>query len=466
MADGLEKLRITELLWFTIKTKFRIAFLSDESPVKNILRILYFLFLAATGLLYGYLYNVILTKSQMPGIDAKVKVVVILTSLFVIIIRNYFPTFSTPSNIISRIYPVRKVHKTIVNISSDLVTSVTIFFAGFIIPFTIVASHYSITDLLLLVIIMLSAILFDRGIRMMMEYGVKNDKLLLVGTVIILVGFIAFLTQLYWFYNQSSVYIWGVALLLLMVCFEYSFWVDLSMERKAQKHKVRKVSMKEMSLQKVFRHIYLRDKKFRRLALTLLVKGLFLFEIFQNSYHQSHLMVMTAFFAAILTSPALIFSYISNNFFGHFREMWFANRVYSNDSNELFNLYLQSLLLPVSLDFVLSVILLGVAVYYHILTPVWVLCYFAQLILFVYMGFVISILKPIKITESMGSSFKRTTSQLYSSLMLLVVAISGGIMVMHWYWAFLAVIPIAAFIHIKLMSFYENNRHKIYQILF
>lgn len=200
------------------------------------------------------------------------------------------------------------------------------------------------------------------------------------------------------------------------------------------------------------------------MILSLIIKGIFLYEIYLDKNQNS--MFIVAFFASFLMSPAVVFSYASNNFFGHFKELWFGSRIYSNDSKMAFKLYLQSLLLPLVIDFAFTMIILAIAIYIGLLTPVWILCYFAQMILFVYLGFVISILKPIKITDRMSSSFRRTTSQLYSSLLLVFVIITGGIMYMYWYWALLFVVPVAAVIHYKAPSFYEANRHKIYSIIF
>jgi len=464
MADELEKLNFKYLLWFTLKTKFRIAFLSDKTAVKNILRGLYFLFLMGMGVLYGFLYNIIMAKSNIAGIDIKAKVFIIVTIIVVLVIRNYLPTFNPPSTLISRIYPVKNYQKTIINIGSDLVTSVTIFMTGFIIPFTLVAQSYTILDVLLLMIMGMSAILIDRGIRIQMEYETKSGKRLFSGTVLILIAFIAFLTQLYWFYNQLFVVIWGISLLLLTISFLYSIWVDTSIDGTPKAHKRRDVTTDAPSVQSMFRHIYLRDKKYRRLLISLLIKIMLIYEVSLVSHEQS--VFTMALFISMIMSPSIIFSYIHNNFFGHFRELWLGSKVYTHDPRFIFKLYLQSLVFPLLVDFSLTIVLLGVGMYLGFLTMIWVLGYLVQLIMFIYLGFFISIQKPIKITENMGRSFKRSTSQLYSLLMIVFVIFTGFVIVMKWYWFFLLVIPAAYVMHRKMFDFYESRSHTVYSTIF
>lgn len=465
MADELKPYRFGELLVFLVKTKYRFMIKNEFGfdTIKNIFRGISFFSFLLIGLLYGFIYIQLVQKIHSPAGIGQLKAGLITMMLFLVVLKSYYPTYKPPIQIIPKIYPVRDIHRSILNIVTDLFTMATFYFLGFLIPFSIIAHPFGWGDLSLNLVVVFTGIVLERTIRLEMEYLQKKAVMNVVITILLVVVMAGFLFGLFYFYVRLPIiYLIIAALILFILTLSQHVIVESSIQHRATNTRKIKRTGSEIGLVSIFQSLFLRKREFRKLFGSMIIFKVLFFGLSLGSIkHQ--LPAMDVGYILLSTSPILIFTNIFDNFFGFFREIWMGDQIFQGDKKYLFKIYLKALILPLILDFAFDI---GVVIYMKLSILTWLILYVSLLVTFVYLAFFCSAYYVKKVDKSMKRSFGGNTSQLFSWILIAI----NSLYVVAWYFHFsyilLLVLPVAAFMHSKIINFAGDSKYKIYGTLF
>ncbi len=465
MADQLKQYKISELLSFLIKTKYRIIIKNEFGFdfLKNLFRGVSFISFLLIGLLYGFLYIQLVGEIHNPEGIGELKAGLISVMLFLVIFKSYYPTYKPPVQMIPKIYPVRDIHRSILNIVTDVFTMASFYFLGFLIPFSIIARPFGLGDFVLNLIVIFTGIILERTIRLEIEYRQKKAKMNLIITIMLSIVSVVFILGLFRYYSKWPIgYIIIAALILFILTTSQHVIVESSIQMRAMDTRKIKRSVSDIGFVSIFRTLFVRKKEFKKLFWSMVIFKVMFFILALGGLKR-HDPISGIGNVLLATSPVLIFTNMFDNFFGFFREVWLGNQIYKDGKHYLYKLYLKALIVPVVIDFIFDI---GVILYTKISILTWLILYASLLVTFAYAAFFCSVYHVRKVDKSMKRSFSGNTSQLFSWILILTNILFVFVWYFHLSYVLLIAFPIAALFHRKLIRYGNENRYKIYSTLY
>lgn len=465
MADRLKPYKFGEILLFLIKTKYRIIIKNEFGFdfLKNLFRGFSFFSFFLIGLLYGIIYIRLVEQIPNPAGIGELKAGLISMMLFLVIFKSYYPAYKPPVQMIPKIYPVRDIHRSILNIVTDVFTMASFYFLGFLIPFSIIARPFGLGDFILNLILILTGIILERTIRLEMEYRQKKAKMNLIITLMLIAVSAIFILGLFRYYTKFPIiYFIFAALILFILTTSQHVIVESSIQLRAMDTRKIVTSVKEIGFVSLFRTLLLRKQEFRKLFGSMIIFKVLFFVLALGGLKR-HDLISGIGNVLLATSPVLIFTNIFDNFFGFFREIWLGSQIYKDEKYYLYKLYLKALVFPVVVDFIIDI---GVILYTKISILTWLILYVSLLVTFVYAAFFCSIYHVRKVDKSIKRSFSGNTSQFFSWILIMTNIFFVFVWYFHLSYLLLIVIPVAALFHQKLINYSDENRYKIYNTLY
>lgn len=355
-----------------------------------------------------------------------VKGIINLIIAIFLFLSRFFPSYQPTTKPIWAFHPMRQLQRGLFAMACDIF-SFRSAMAMLFIAFLLISPHYSISDFVISLTIIIGAILIERSFRLLLDQ--KISFLFFHGTILLLI-LVLFLKSLT---GPISGNIFNTTVILVITvfaaCFQHVFLSYLSagnfkafaMPSIANLFAGHPKNPRKLSSILMLLRLYFQTPSLRNalgIGVTLKTFTLLLFaKIISSGNYPFNSLILFYF----VISPAIPFVYILNNAFGHVEPLWLTYRLHTGGAKKVFQLYFQLSMFPVFYDAMLS---FGVMFLLKLLNYRFVVFYLGSLLSFFTIGLWASLFKPKSVNPLPSSLFhKNYTSPLFSALLSIPVAV-------------------------------------------
>jgi len=436
------------LLGFYLWNQLKLAF----SPSKRMQTLLRLSGWVLVGGCYGYLFGWIAAEQNVPlnGLLYGIHLFVFLC----MILSIWFPQLSEPEQAIAPAFPVSKPNRSLFHwvISLFRTSSVGVLLLYIIMFVTI--SEYHVTLWFSTVIILLAMWTIRYSVMNIMVHRYDNWVRVTTGILLLALGvFIIGMPLLYdWFARLAT----SISILPAL-----SGYYVLEMQSRSSCRQRRTKSSGKILSNFPEIQLIIRNRKARNLLLAgLLFKIVFLVAFTINPEAFTSSFGLKVIFLLYLM-PILTFSYVCNNVWGFFPELWVSIVKVSSSVSFIFKKYLRVVFYPVLIETLIAIPSLFL-VLDDIITSLFIVLVGGLTL--VITGFVTSVLRP-KVT---GSAFRfggNTHQMAFFAHMLILSPLL--LLTLHpLIWALMPLYPIGYWLLYRyVQQTYEGHRRNIYQSL-
>lgn len=452
-----------KILLFIIGTQLKQLFV-----VRNILSVVGKIFFVCLVIFYavacGYILNNALVLQVKPdsflaGINTAIAALTFM--------KNYFPAYQPTSQPIASYYPMRRKSKAVMGILLDLLSIFPIGIVFFYcIMFVVGFSALSIGQIFQSLMFFITALLFDRSLRLLIEYSVPYRIVGGIGLV--------FCSVFLFFSSGINLFEWLHPVIVQIILFIVSIISQIFLALQtvlpqtnknstASRYTYKSTSKTQSVLVYTLKSFYTSNHILKLFAMALLLKIvmlIFLLKVDNQGISEIN-SLMHINMVWLYAMPVAWFTYVLNNSFGVKWQLWQTRYLHSSSRYDSLILYSQYAILPVILDAILSGFVLWFRGFLdNNVVIFWVWC---TLSLFAF-GFIVSTIIPIKV-EKLSSSAFLTLRQVSSvagrfGVVMILIAIFLLIMI---HFLFGSLIPLIAVAGVSYyLSNYKIIKYRIY----
>ncbi len=435
------------LLWIRMKGFF--------TGLRNPWKIVLHLVLLLTVYAYGRLFAHVINKAGNGEIETfspekMISVIWVLIAGFTIV-KMFFPTYTPIRQIFPKYLPVPKFQRYLLSVVTELTTSYFFYLFLFLLFGCWYLDYSKYWFLYSCLTALITSILFKRILQYFIDFRLKRYSLIMLGITAILILTLFYIGN---FLLLSFGYLCGLLPLLL---FLIGFKLDCQI-----------IESKKIDLQPITKNanVYLKllinNRQARLLLLVgILFKSLLLigdYGLFKGKgKHLFDGQIIYWMFA----SPLILFTYVFNNIWGFWTNVWMNVELRSGKSKHLINFTLKLLLLPLIID---AFITLPILLFTWDNHQFILLFYAVSLIFLVCSSFLWSILFPITINSYFqmkgSSSFVSSLSAMVSVIALSLIKIN------YWFYILIPLFLLFSFAGYRLaLDVYKEKKYQIYKKL-
>ncbi len=419
--------------------------------LKNPWRVVLTLFLLFTAWIYGLLFGKLYNNLYSGEID-----IISSESFFnysfigiagITIIRMFFPNYNPLRLLFPKYYPITNCKKYIVSLINDFQKPYFFYLSIFVLSATFYLENSTIQFLMTSFSILISSHLFRRYIQYVIDF--KINKKTIIVHVLGLVSIASFFATV--FSQELDLFVPLIMLIVVLTLIGY-FQESLitSISHGGNKNKSDKLG--------ITLKLLLNNKKARLpLIVGLIFKSLILLgDFFLFRTKGKHLFEGQIVFW-LFASPLLIFTYVFNNAWGFWKNLWLNIELRNGQYKPMIWLGLRLMLIPLILDIVITIpiLLLSWADFKFIL-----IFYFTTSVYLIMLSFLWSLITPRKITTML--QMKGSTSPLG------IIAAMGGVFILttiklnNWFYILIPLFVIIGFIGLWLsLDMYKEKKYII-----
>jgi hypothetical protein len=377
------------------------------SPRKDWKSFVFFLLLLGLSVLYAHGIANFLDSEKL--YDSSPQAYELLKpGLFVFIVgltllRAFLPSYKRLTSWVQPFQPISKPKRYALKLLSDFSSSYFLSLSLAILYLVLQSENFSWYDGAGLMLVLFASHVLRRCLQILLENRMVmkfTPSVVLAAFVLLILGL-----QFGWpFYRMGNLDFLLISVLLLMgagYCLEELNWKEN-----------RTFSGPAFTFRNAIHSIFLRTKAVRAsLLIGFVLKSFFLTALYQTSEEGRSIFLMVIF-----SSPALLFTYVFNNAWGHFRNTWKLVDGCAGDGITMLKYYLKFLSLPLLIDFLIFLVFLffeGNIMYY-------LLVYGTSLVLLVANGFFWSMQSAFYV-KKMVMGMKNNTSVSGSIISMLLV---------------------------------------------
>lgn len=424
------------ILFVLLKIK-RGYILITSNPKYILYNVLFLLLVFA--LIYGFAQYVTSMNYNIGVIKMMIFSLICIISFF----KNFIPYYKPIINIVPEYYPMSRYQAVLLNILNDLTSIYYLYILVFLFFFKSCSTILDFTDLLFCILLLLNTNIATRIFRIILEYKItitifNLTKTLLVALILIYLLNISF--------SSPSIYALIVLCLLL--------WINFNLESLGGKQNNTScgstVPLILLSINNTaFRSSFL---------LYLIIKIIFLIGsligIYIDHLPQNMLLIW------IVLSPLILFSFIFNNLWGYFKNVWLNIFIRNNKFKEFILFYLKILFIPITIDFLIMFLYSLLAEHDVILS---IKIYLSITSIFISIGILSSMYYPKMVTRKI--LFKQDSSKIVSILEILYICLVVKFEI------YIVEILIVSFMSAFIVYFYINRirislSNRIYEELY
>ena len=392
---------ILRLLSFTIALRLELFFRGKYIFIK-ILTLLGIIILA---IVYAYAFSIIIVQQNLESENiGKIWFVLNILTFCLLTFRNIFPFFKTKSELISRLYPITPFVRIFVDFVYEIISYSHAFVIFFFASMVILSSQFKVGNVINSILIILLSYLMEKMLRVLFNSISENGKRSNVGRFLLSV--ILLITSHFWIYFQMpQLWIINIAYLLNFMAM---FLIYYQMENNYLEERSKNVDQYTGSFWNyTIISIYLKNKAaFNALIIVIIVKvSILIFVTFAISLKKDMPIFVYNFWLTI--SPVTLFTYIHNNSFGYFGNLFYSIELHKGSVIELLIIYTKLLVVPLIFD---ALIFFLFTIINSRLLLSSILFYLFSIIILALSGFQFSIRRYCLIDNNI--TFKNTTSLL------------------------------------------------------
>lgn len=436
-------------LWLKLKLVF--------SPRNNIWGFVGFVLLVPLAILYGKGIATLIDG----GFGEFTKTVISVFKMgllgFIAVItfvRGFFPSYKPIRSHFKSFHPIPPVLRFMLNILSDLISGYFIILGTFVVAFFSFSTTVVLEYLVYLVLALIGAHVLRRFFQTLFENKVKFNRqsFFLLFTCISL-----FLLSAGLLFFERFVF-WGI-----ISCFFSLLFGDFVLEELSSKERMGSKPKGETSRNPTIDLLWQNKKVRTTLIVAVIFKVLILSsDLIIYSKMGAHL-ANNVFLIFLFISPLILFTYLFNNSWGFFRNYWIITDRSLSTGQDLFNIYLKILWLPLAVDVIISMTYLVFGPSNLILPGVGM--YVASLFLLSVGGFFWSIQAPVQVEKAFA--FKVNTTTFGSIVSIGIVSSFFTLFISEWFYLLVPIYIILSLIMLRwVFNNYPSKREKIYSELY
>ncbi len=367
------------------------------------------------------------------------------------IIRMIFPKYSPQKQHLPNYYPLSKFQHYFFSLLAEFTTSYFFYFLVFILSISWYLDYSNFKFIYFGISALISAHLIRRLIQYLIENRLKNTGyisfIITLGISSILIYYIDFFLD----------YLNYLGILIPLYLFMAGFIMDLMIiERKKMEF------IQNSKYGYIYLKLLLRNPPARMaLLIGFSMKLLFLFGEFYRFKTEGEHIFDGHIIYWIFFSPLLLFTYVYNNTWGYWKNLWLNLEIRSGNYRDMIEVSLRLLAIPLLIDTLITL---------PVLLLVWsdsvfILLFYSLSILFLIFASVFwSIVSPIPIKSII--QFRSNSSILGSIISMISVTTLGLMKLNYWFYIFIPVYLVLTIVIYKAgLSIYKERKYKIIQKL-
>lgn len=367
---------------------------------------------------YSWLFSLLLQQAHEGGLIRQSAGVLLeyanLLLLAVIILKGFFPAYVPKAAVVQRIYPIGPLQRFWTEFVVELISPFYFIVANFLILLFLMAPEYSFMHLLQSVLVLLTAHVTLRTLQVFVERKIRWRHSYLYMAAIMAAAFVALQARVPMFRPSQE---W-LLLVVHMAALGFFITANYFLEQAATEPRRKVVSYSSTARRSLSWRLF----KNHRLAKQMLIFGLIFKTIILALDATAYLRKGEHIFDHILSlwmfvGPLVIFSYVFNNVWGFYRNLWLTIERSSGSYKDFIKASLMPLRVPLLMDAVLT--FAYVTFFNHESALFIVLMYLASILLLTPIGIIASIVSP-KAVKGGIFSFSAKTSYLFNFIAIVL----------------------------------------------
>lgn len=433
-----------------IKLKIRAAIRQNKQAGTLLLNLLLLLMVLS----YGWGLAKLLSLSYIEGAAelSSLQLIQAVSGMIFILgmLRMIFPGYQALQSIFPKYYPVSSILQYIISILSDFLKPYFFFLSIFLLTTSVFSNHFSFQFLFSGIILMLLAQFSRRIIQYMIDFRLQGKAYFIAGTSILLLIVAVF------FLIRKPEYLAILSIATLMLAITLGYYLEKSIIRSIHRQRAVKRMDGWIFIKLLVFHPYARLP----LLIAFVLKIAFLIaDILVFRSEGEHLLGDTLVLWAI-GSPMILFSYIFNNSWGYWKNLWLNLEIRSGGFKTLVLYQFRLMSLPLLIDLIIT---LPVLLSYWGDTQLVLLYYSSASILLIGFSILWSVYTPIRIRQSFQ---RKATSQLGTMVSIFCLMGLTLIGLNDWFYILVPVFLIAAITAVAVAkSFYPDLKYALLEKL-
>ncbi|GHA78140.1 hypothetical protein [Pontibacter akesuensis] len=397
-----------DLIVFCWRARIRSFF--GERHLKNVLLLILGV-LAAGG--YSWLFTYLLNLAHENKFASGTDEVLAYSNLFllaIIILKGFFPAYVPKANLINQIYPLSALQRFRAELLVELVSPFYFVALNFLVLLFLSSPHYTVLHLLQSILVLLTAHVTLRSLQVLVERRTRWRSANFYSAAVMAAAFIALQARMPMFKATSDWLMLVVHMAALGFFLGANFLLELAAaepRRKIVEHSTD--ARRSINWRLLRNHKLVKQMLLFGLAFKVILLGLDAFAYTSKGQHVLDEIATLWLFAG----PIIVYSYVFNNLWGFYRNLWLTIERSSNKAKDLVRVTLQLLRLPLLLD--AAVTFAYIAFFNHENALFAVVMYVGAILLLTPLSIVASIVSP-KTVKGGLFSFSSKTSTLFNFL--------------------------------------------------
>jgi len=435
------------MIGYYIIMRMKRFFLGFKSPWKIVLHLI-FLF---TAWAYGRLFAELTNKASNGVLDSVSPEFLINFALLFIagitIIRMIVPTYKPQKQVLPTYYPISKWQRYCLSVVSDFQTSYFFYIALFVVISFWNLEYSKLTFLFTGFSILLSAHLVRRMFHYYIDFKLNAFSYVYFAITTLIFTVVVLNIDFFLHYLQY------VSILVPILL----FFVGYFLECQVIENKNVELTTSSSKGNYLFKLLVNSNKARLPLIVGLLVK-LFILVIDLVMFKSKGKHIFDGQLVYwMFASPLIVFTYIFNNTWGFWKNIWLNYELRSGKYSDMINFNLRLLFIPLTIDVLITlpILLFSWHNYQFIL-----LFYFTSLVFLICTSFVWSLLFPMAIKSTF--QMKGSSSFVSSFVTMIAVILLSVIKIYNWFYILIPIYLIASFVAYKLaIDLYKDKKYLI-----
>ncbi|RAU82551.1 hypothetical protein [Pontibacter arcticus] len=414
---------------------------------------------------YSWLFSFVMLESHKTDAGPTPVLMLEYANLFIlalIILKGFFPAYVPKIEIIQRIFPVRPVVKFRTELVVELVSPFYFILLNFLFFLWLMSPEYTFIYFLQSILVLLTAHVTLRSLQVFVERKVHWTSRHFSTAAVMAAVFVALQAQQPMFRPDTEDWLLLIAHLVALGFFIAS---NYFLELAAAEPRKRTVTYSQDSRRSLGWRLFKNHKLAKQmLVFGLVFKGFFLaIDAFSVTQKGSHIFDY-AVTLWLFVGPIVIYSYVFNNIWGFYRNLWLTVERTSGSIKAFVKASLLPLWMPLLLDVILT--LLYTAFFNHEHAAFIVSLYVSAVLILTPFGIIASIISP-KAVKGGVFSFDAKASYLYN---FIAIALFGMLFLPLLHPVLYLMYPLLLagtyFAFFAVMKEYPVYKYKLFETLF
>ncbi|GAB3532781.1 hypothetical protein GCM10027443_17090 [Pontibacter brevis] len=398
------------------------------------------------------------------GVIQKAEQVVEYSNLFllvIIILRGFFPAYIPKAGVIQRIYPISPLQKFWTELTVELVSPFYFIALNFLIFLFLMAPTYDLVHFLQSVLVLLTAHVTLRSLQVFVERKINWASSYFYMASVMAAAFVALQVRVPMFRPTSD---W---LMLVVHASALGFFTTASyfLENAATDARRKVVTYSSSARRSLGWRLFKNHKLARQMLIFGMVFKVIILAVDATSYLKKGNHIFDDIFSLwLFVGPFVMFSYVFNNVWGFYRNLWLTIERSSGSYKDFIKASLLPLRVPLLMDAVLT--FLYVTFFNHENALFIVLMYLASILVLTPFGIIASIVSPRAVKGGLFS-FSAKTSYLYNFIAIILFSMLF-LPLIHplLYLVYPLLIGGVFFALVAVLREYPAYKHKLFETLF